>query len=111
MKAQKPAKGISLNESYGDGSTFLIQCECTDPDHSINCWIEVKRDCDMDVVSVEHYVTVSHGYHGRLIDRLKAAFEILFSGESKRQATLLLDEQAATNFVSAINGTIKSLKK
>jgi len=40
----------------------MINCDCTDPDHSADMWIEVNHDADIETVDVIFYVKTTNEY-------------------------------------------------
>jgi hypothetical protein len=109
MKAQKPAKGILQTGDWPDAKSFMINCDCTDPDHSADMWIEVNHDADIETVDVIFYVKTTNEYWREGYSRIKAAWNILTKGVHIQSNTLLLDKQSAINFAEAIKRTVKDL--
>lgn len=109
MKAQTPAKGILQTGDWSDAKSFMINCDCTDPYHAVDMWIEVNRDTDIETVDVIFYVKTTNDYWREGYSRIKAAWDILTKGVHTQSNTLLLDKQSALNFAEAIKRTVKEL--
>lgn len=111
MKAQVPAEGISTLSSWDDARSFRISCECTDPNHDVNMWIEVNKDKDLPEIELAFYVDTWTPYFENWSQRLKAVYDILFKGVHRQQHTLLLKKQAAINVANAITSTVQLLEE
>ncbi len=110
MKAQTPAKGIMLTSKWHDAVAYRIECDCTDPDHGVDMWIEAEADEDLhDTVTVTFYVKTTNEYWREGYSRIKAAWDILTKGVHTQSNTLLLSKQAALNFAEVIKTTVKEL--
>lgn len=109
MKAQTPAKGIMLQGDWTDAKAFHIPCECTDPDHAADMWIEVDREQDLECVNVTFYVKTTNEFWREGYSRLRAVWDILTKGVHTQSHTLILDEQSALNMATAIKRTVKDL--
>jgi hypothetical protein len=110
MKAQKPALGISLSESWGDTSVYLIDCSCTDSDHAVTAWIEIAPDEDLSEVEVTFYIKTNFRRWERVLERVKLAWGILWGKGHEQHHSLLLRKQAALNFAAAIEASIEDLE-
>lgn len=111
MKAQTPAKGIMLQGDWTDAKAFHIPCECTDPDHGVDMWIEVNREKDIDAVDVTFYVKTTNEFWREGYNRIRAAWDILTKRVHTQSNTLLLDRQSALNMAEAIKRTVKELER
>jgi hypothetical protein len=110
MKPQKPANGIMLTNEWMDAKTFHIECDCTDPDHAVDMWVEVEGDHILpNTVTVSFYVKTTNEVWREGYSRLRAVWEILTKGVHTQSNTLLLNKQAALNFAEAIKTTVKEL--
>lgn len=109
MKAQQPARGISIDHEFGDARVFNVECDCSDDDHSIKMWIEVNRDPDIPDVEVTFYVTTWTAWFNNWQERLTAVWDILINGVHKQQHSMLLNKQTALNFAEAIKSTVEVL--
>ena len=109
MKAQTPAKGIMLQGDWPDAKSFHIPCECTDPDHAADMWIEVDRELDLECVNVTFYVKTTNEFWREGYSRVRAAWDILTKGVHTQSHTMILDKQSALNMAEAIKTTIKGL--
>ncbi len=111
MRAQKAAKGILLTGEWSDAKAFHIPCECTDPDHAVDMWIEVDHEQDIDAVNVTFYVKTTNEFWREGYSRIRAAWDILTKGVHTQSNTLILDKQSALNMAEAIKSTAKELER
>ena len=111
MKYQTPAQGIMLTKDWSDAKTFHVECECTDPDHAVQMWVETDLDKDIDAINVSFYVKTTNAFWKEGYSRIRAAWEILTKGVHQQEHHLLLDQQSAINFAGAITNSIKELEK
>ena len=110
MKAQTPAEGIMLSKEWQDAKAYRIECDCTDPDHGVDMWIEAEADEDLhDTVSVTFYVKTTNHHWRDGYSRIRAAWDILTKGVHIQSNNLLLSKQAALNFAEVIKTTVKKL--
>lgn len=113
MQAQTPAKGISVDYDSNGAKSYLVSCDCTADDHAVNTWIEVSADQDFGVC-VTFFVktwTPASLAEGGLWARIKKAANILFKGVDTQEHDIILKEQAALNWISAVSNTIDDLNK
>lgn len=109
MKAQEPAEGISKGKSWADAHTYKVECDCGDPDHALHTWVELQGDSDVKDVSVSFYVKTWIPVWDKKFSRIRAAFSVLFGGTLEREHHVILNKQVATNFLAALDKSIKDL--
>lgn len=109
MKAEKPAKGIMQTGEWPNAMSFRTECECSDPDHAVATWIEIKDDAEVDHVEVGFYVNTQTPVWN--ISRWRAVWNLLTRGYHEGQHTLLLNSQAAVNLAAAIQDSVKKLQQ
>ena len=113
MKAQEPAQGISKVQDWGDAKMYHIECDCTCEDHAVSTWVEVEGDEDFGV-TVAFYVktwTPASLAEGGMWQRIKKAANILFKGVDTQEHDIILKEQAAKNWISAVEKAIEDVKQ
>lgn len=109
MKAETPAKGISVTAKYDDAVSYRVDCECTDDNHSVIMWIETKEDHECHHVEVTFYAnTVTPIWS---MNRWRAIWHLLRYGVHRSQHGLLLDKQSAVNFAEAIKSSVANLER
>ena len=111
MKYQKPAEGIMLTSEWDDAKAFHVECECTDPDHAVDMWIEVEKEADVELINVSFYVQTTNTFWEEKYNRFRAAWNILTKGFHKQENHMVLNKQAALNFAGAITESVKQLEK
>jgi hypothetical protein len=112
MKPQTPATGISLEYDSDGTKAYRIDCDCSCADHSVSTWIEVSAFDEVGV-DVVFYVKTWTPYdlsQGGLWMRIKKAANVLFKGVDTQEHGILLKEQAATNWICAVENSIKDMK-
>lgn len=111
LKAQQPAEGVSCTGIWNDARSFRIGCDCTDPNHDVNMWIEVKHDSEVKEVEVGFYVEGISPFWSQGWSRIKAAWQILTQGYHRSEHHLLLKPQAAMNMAEAIKTNVELLSQ
>ena len=106
MKAQVPAKGISLISDFGKSKTYNIECDCTDPYHSHTLDVEADEDFGVtDTIYTFAHIPLWN------TSRWKLLWKLLTKGELKYEAVLILREQQALNYAEALKTAIKDSKE
>lgn len=111
MKPQTPAQGIMLNRNWDTARSYTVACDCGDPDHFPQMWIEVgdENDQELQNVTVIFYVeTVSPWYR---ISRWHQIWQMLIHGYVKQEHTLILSKQAALNLSTVIRNSVNDMQK
>ena len=105
MTPQTPAEGIMLLRDYGKAKTYHVECECTDPDHSHV--VDVEADEDFGV-TVEIWTTAETPVWGT--SRWKLLWQLLTKGTIKYNVAIILREQQALNYVTALTNAMNDVK-
>lgn len=105
MEPQTPAQGILLQRDWGDAKTYVVECECTDPDHAHT----VDVSADADLISVEIWTTTETPTWSK--SRWKLIWELLTKGTIKYNGALIMREQQALNYVHALQSAMEDVKK
>mgnify|MGYP000067441800 CR=1 FL=1 len=109
MKLQTPAQGINQTNEWPDAKTYVVSCECSDPEHQLNMWIEVEGDNELQSVQLSFYIDTWTPFWDHKFSRIKAAYNILFKGVMKQEHHIILNKQSAYNLSGTINKAIKEL--
>lgn len=107
MKAQKPAMGILQTADWPDAKSYLVECECTDPGHVHNVWVE--KDKDLDSISVTVYTKQTSTFWK--VSRWKMMWQLLTKGYVELESTILLGKQQAINYAETLKSAVKDLEK
>lgn len=107
LTPQVPAVGIMLQGEWKNATSYMIPCECSDPDHAQYCWIEADSDHGITVTT---YTTQTLPIWSTT-DRLKLIWKLLTGKSVTYDATLVLNEQAAVNYASALTTTMDNMRK
>jgi len=105
MKLQKPAEGILKSRDWGDTKVYKITCDCQQPDHEHNVWIEAD-ECD---VSVNTYVTVKTNFWS--MTRWENIWKLLTKGYVDFETTISMTEQQAFNYAETLKSAIEDVKE
>lgn len=104
MKAQQPAQGILKRNEWGDCISYQIVCDCGDSDHDHNVWVEAEDTG----VSVIVYTTNTSTFWSK--SRWSQMWEILTKGYVNQEVGLLMNEQQALNYASALTQAVNDVK-
>ena len=86
-------------------SRYLIDCECTDIDHQIECYIETDKETNF--VDVEFLVTTNAKFEENIFKRFLFSIKYIFTGEIKRSSSIIMDYDVAKEFCNIILEEIK----
>lgn len=136
MKAQTPALGIMLLHERADSKTYLIDCQCTDPDDSITLTIESQEWGDVVVntcvtvksphwidrfgynrapwgeISWYNYINCSiRQFLNSLTHRLIVTRDVWIHGYVKYESSTLMSQQQAFNYTATINKAIDDIEE
>jgi len=105
MKAQIPAEGIYKHREWGDSVMYGVPCECTDPTHQHNVWIEA----DETGVTVTTYTTQKTKWWE--LNRFKIIWTLLTKGYVEYEANIIMGEQQALNYAETLKSAVKNVEK
>jgi hypothetical protein len=108
---ETPAQGIMLDREYGGSKTYTIGCDCHNPEHAVNMWIELEGDGDCRDVTMTFFVNTTTPFWKEGFSRVKAAWDILVHGYREDQHSLILNKRAALNVANTITTVIKELEE
>lgn len=120
MEPQVPAKGIMLDNDFGDSKFYTVSCTCGNPDDQIR--LEVEAD---DSVSVHVWTTVKTpwwqkswssdsrlaGLINGLTHRLRMTKNLWVNGYIEMESWTMLSEQQALNLSEVLKTAIADVKK
>jgi hypothetical protein len=104
VKPQEPAAGISYRGNWGDTKSYRVECECSDPAHAHDIWIEA----DETEVSVIVYTQVKSKFWE--LNRWKQIWTLLTKGYVEYEAALAMNQQQAINYAEAIRKGVKDVE-
>jgi hypothetical protein len=133
MKPQIPAEGILKTNDWGDSKVYKVVCECGQPDHEHNIWVEadesgvnvniyttVKTDCwseelkskyDIKNVWLQEFELFWKGLYNTLVRRLKLTKSIWIKGYVDFETTISMSEQTALNYSTTLTNAIADVKE
>lgn len=105
MKSQTPAVGILKRNDWGDSMSYQVVCECGQPDHDHNIWVEAEDTS----VSVTIYTTEKTKWWK--LNRFQKIWTLLTKGYIEYETSLIMTEQQALNYANVLTTAIKDSKK
>lgn len=93
---QTPAEGIARRGNWGDACSYEIMCECGDPDHNHNLWIEA----DETGISVTVYTRVKSRVWE--LNRWRKIWTLLTRGYVDYEASICMTTQQALNYAETL---------
>jgi hypothetical protein len=133
MKAQLPAEGILKTHDWGDSKVYKVACECGQPDHEHNVWIEsdegginvniyttVKTNCwseelkpkyDIDNIWLQELEWFWKGLYNSLARKIKLTKSIWVKGYVDFETTISMSEQTALNYSTTLKNAIADVKE
>jgi hypothetical protein len=105
MKAQIPAERIYKHNEWGDAVMYGVPCECTDPNHQHDVWIEA----DETGVNVTTYTTQKTKWWE--INRFKIIWTLLTKGYVEYEANIIMSKQQALNYAETLKKAIKDVEE
>ena len=132
MKAQQPAEGILLHKDYGDAKHYQITCDCGQPDHNHNVWVEA----DETGITVQTFVTVKSDYWSEtvtprydidsiwlqeidwalkgivngFINRVKLTWTLWTKGYIQTETALCMSKQQTLNYADVLQLAVKDVE-
>jgi hypothetical protein len=104
MKLQTPAEGILKKNDWGDAKSYHVVCDCGQPDHEHNLWVEA----DETGVSVTVYATVKSPWWS--MNRFKQIWSLLTKGYLQHETVLTMNEQSAFNYAETLKSAVNDVK-
>jgi len=133
MKSQIPAEGILKTHDWGNSRVYKIVCECDQPDHEHNVWIEaddgsvnvnvyvtvktdfwsetVKPDYNKESIWLQEFDFFWKGLYNGLVRRLKLTKSIWVKGYVDYETTISMTEQQAFNYAETLKLAVKDVSQ
>jgi hypothetical protein len=133
MTAQTPAQGIMKTNDWGNAKAYKITCECGQPDHDHDVWVEadetginvqmyvtLKSDCwsetlkskyDIDNIWLQEFEWFWKGLVNDVWRRLKLTWTLWTKGYIKTETTISMSEQQTLNYADALKSAIIDVKE
>lgn len=103
MKPQKPAQGILIHRDYGDAKHYTVTCECMDPNHVQNIWIE-SEDTGVTVTIYTQQKSLWWS-----LNRWQKIWRLLTKGYVETEISTIMNEQQALNYSEALKSASKDV--
>lgn len=104
MKLETPAQGILKRNDWGDAKMYQVVCDCGQPDHDHNLWIEAADHG----ITVTIYATVKSPWWS--MNRWKQMWTLLTQGYLEHETVVTFNEQAALNYAETLKSAINDVK-
>ena len=104
MKAETPAQGILKTNTWGDAMAYHVVCDCGQPDHSHNLWVEAEDTG----ITVTIYADVKSPWWK--FNRFKQMWQLLTTGYLQYETVLTMNEQTALNYAETLKKSINDVK-
>lgn len=105
MKLQTPAEGILKKGDFGDAKSYHVVCDCGQPDHAHNLWIEAEEVG----ITVTIYADVKSPWWKW--NRFKQIWQLLTKGYIQYETVLTMNEQVALNYAETLKKAIEDVKR
>lgn len=104
MITEKPAEGILKLNDWGESKWYYVTCDCLDSD----CAHTVQVEADDHGVSVHVYTRASTTFWSK--GRWRQIWQILTKGYADMETSIILKEQQAANYASALTNAVNDVK-
>lgn len=101
MTTQAPAEGILKRKDYGDSKSYQVVCECGDPGHDHNIWVEAD---DSNVTVTIYAITKSKWWE---MNRWQKIWTLLTKGYVEYETDLIMSEQQALNYSETLKSAVQ----
>jgi hypothetical protein len=105
LTPQTPAEGILKKNDWGDAKMYHVVCDCGQPDHEHNLWVEA----DETGISVTIYATVKSPWWS--MNRFKQIWSLIIKGHLQHETVLTMNEQSAINYAETLKSAVKDVKE
>ena len=105
LEPQTPAEGILKKNDWGDAKMYQVVCDCGQPDHEHNLWVEA----DETGISVNIYVTVKSPWWS--MNRFKQIWSLVSKGYLQHETVLTMNQQSALNYAETLKSAVKDVKE
>lgn len=105
MKNQIPAEGIMKTNDWGDSKVYRVACNCQDPEHNHNVWIEA----DAHDIIVTVYTTGKTNFWSKT--RWYHIWTLLTKGYVDTESSVHLTQQQAYNYANTLLSAVDDVKK
>lgn len=105
MKVQIPAEGILKRSDYGDAKSYQISCECHQPDHEHNVWVEA----DDSAITVTIYTTAKSKWWST--NRWKQMWSLVTKGYIEYEADIIMTKQQALNYAETLKSAVADVEE
>lgn len=100
MLSEIPAVGILKRSDWGDSKCYQVVCDCHQPDHDHNVWVEA----DETGVTVTTYTTQKSKPWS--LNRWQTIWILLTKGYVEYEANICMDKQQAINYADTLKAAI-----
>lgn len=110
MDKNLPKKMIMKTGEWADADAYRVACECHSRDHDLDVWVEVETDQDTKEVTLTLYKELYTPIWEQGFNRVREALRLLFTGTTRVSGTIIMKQDVAQDFLSAVQSSINRLK-
>lgn len=133
MNAQTPAEGILKTNDWGSARVYKVVCECGQPDHEHNVWVEaddysvnvniyttqktnfwedsVKPCHTIENIWLQEFDLFWKGLYNGLVRRLKLTKSIWIKGYVDYETTISMTQQQAFNYAETLKSAVEDVSQ
>jgi hypothetical protein len=133
MNAQIPAEGILKTNDWGNAKVYKITCDCGQPDHEHNVWVEaddtginvniyatvktdwwrqdVKPRYDIDNIWLQDFDWFWKGLWNGFVTRLKLTKTVWTKGYIDFETTVSMSKQQTLNYAETLKSAIADVEE
>ena len=133
MKTEKPAEGILKRNDWGDSKTYQVVCDCGQPDHDHNVWVEadetgitvqtfvtaktdywteaVKKDYNINSIWLQEFDWFWKDLVNGFVTRVKLTWTLWTKGYIEVETSLCMSKQQALNYASVLQSSVKDVEE
>jgi hypothetical protein len=105
LVAQAPAEGIFKHKEWGDSVMYGVTCECTDPTHQHNVWIEAD-ECGVTVTTYTQQKTKWWE-----LNRFQIIWRLLTQGYVEYESSIVMTRQQALNYADTLKQAVANVEE
>lgn len=110
-KKSAPAHNIMKTGEWPDADSYRVACDCHDPAHDLDVWIELESDSETQDVTLTFHKELYTPIWESGFNRFREALRILFGGTSRVSGSIILKKSVAENLLATMQQSIDRLKQ
>lgn len=110
MDKNQPQRNIMRTGEWQGADAYRVACECHDPDHDLDVWVEVESDTEVQEVTLTLYKDLYSPTWEPGFNRFREALRLLFTGRTRVTSSIIMKRDVAQNFIKALQTSIDRLE-